>query len=88
MEIKGKSQPLKKAIAQVRATVEKSRTPNIKFAVIVKQKIPKAEQGFYRWNHNSMRLTYASSPERPVMVGNSLPLYLLTPGQAKSFGLV
>lgn len=88
LEEKGKAQPLKTAIGQVKATVERARTPNIRYVVIVKQKIPRAEQGFYHWNHTSMRLTYASSPERPVIVANGLPLFLLTPEQAKRFGLV
>lgn len=88
LEDKGKSQPLSKCIKQVAATVQKAKTPDIRWVVIIKQKIPRAEQGFYHWDHNSMRVSYASNPERPVIVANGLPLHMLTPGQARAYGLV
>jgi hypothetical protein len=88
IEKKGRAQKLSKAISQIHNTVERTTIKNIKFAIVVKEKIPRAEQGFYHWDHVTMRVTYSRSPERPVMVANGLPLYMLTPGQARGYGLV
>ena len=87
VEDKGRAQPVKKGIAQLNNTIENAKLSNIKFAILVKEKIPRGEQGYYSWNHTSMRVTYKQSNWRPVTLARDLPLYMLTPRQAKSYGL-
>ena len=87
IEYKGRSQSLTKAIAQLHSTVENVKLSNIKYAIVVKEKITRAEQGFYHCDHSTFRVTRLQSKGRPVMVGHDLPLLMLTPRQAKSYGL-
>jgi hypothetical protein len=88
VEKKGKSRPLKDAIEQVTATVQRAKVANIKFALVVKDKIPRAEQGFYHWDRNTWAVTFAHSPGRRVIVANGLPLLMMPLHQARAYELV
>jgi len=88
IEDKGRSQPVRKAIAQLESTIERVKLTNIKSAIIVKEKIPRIEEGLFHWNHVTMQLTKGHSIQRPVTLTRDLPLFMLTPLQAKAYRLI
>lgn len=88
IEKKGSSQPVKKGISQLESTILNVKLPNIKFAILVKDRIPRIEQGFYHWDQSTGEVTVGHSVERPVMVAHDKPLIMLTHARARAYGLV
>lgn len=87
MEEKGKAQSVTHAIEQLRNTLEQIQLPNIKHAIIVKEKIPRSERHLYNWEHPSGFLYHGSKREHAVQVGpERLPIRMLKPRDAKGYG--
>ncbi len=86
IEEKGKAQPIKHAIEQLQSTLEQLTLTNLKYAVIVKEKIPRAEAGLYRWDHRGHLLLSAFPSGKPITVGDGLPVMIFTPQEAQFFG--
>jgi hypothetical protein len=82
IESKGRAQPLKHAIKQLASTIQQLRLPNIRYAITIKAKIPKAEEGIYFWDHRTHMVYYKLGREKPVMVAPGLPLLLFRPEEA------